>query len=64
MLKLNPRRNALKILAAVAGVVWVLSLPEPDPESIMHYRNAVVVLFAVVYSGKTLYDTLFYDRYA
>lgn len=48
------------IFLAAGGLVL---LPEADSESILHYKNAVVVLCAIILSGKTICDTLFYDRY-
>jgi len=57
-------RVGLKLLALAALTLWVTSLPEAEPDSILHYRNAAVVLFSIAYAGKILFDTLFYDRYA
>ena len=51
----------LSVIFAIAGAL--LLLPEADSESILHYKNAVVVLCAILLSGKTICDTLFYDRY-
>ena len=51
----------LSLIFIVAGAL--ILLPEADSESILHYKNAVVVLCAIILSGKTLCDTLFYDRY-
>lgn len=42
----------------------LMALPPPGPDSILHYKNAVLVLLSVILAGKMLYDTLFYDRYA
>lgn len=57
-------RNGIKLLILGLTALWVVTLPEPNPESLLHYRNAVVVLVSVVLAGKILFDTLFYDRYA
>ncbi len=57
-------RNGFKLLIIALAALWIVTLPEPDPDSILHYRNAVVVLVSLVMAGKILYDTLFYDRYA
>ena len=51
----------LSVIFIAAGAL--ILLPEADSESILHYKNAVVVLCAIILSGKTLCDTLFYDRY-
>ena len=48
------------IFIAAGGLIL---LPEADSESILHYKNAAVVLCAIILSGKTICDTLFYDRY-
>ena len=48
------------IFIAAGGLVL---LPEPDGDSALRYKNAAVVLCAIILGGKTLYDTLFYDRY-
>jgi len=57
-------RNGCKLLIIGLAALWIVTLPEPDPDSILHYRNALVVLMSVVLAGKILYDTLFYDRYS
>ena len=51
----------LSAICLAAGLL-ILS-PEPDSDSVLRYKNALVVLFALIMGGKTLYDTLFYDRY-
>ena len=55
---------AMKVLLAAIITLRLVTLPEPDPDRIMHYRNAISVLFGVGYAGKVLFDTLFYDRYS
>jgi hypothetical protein len=57
-------RNGFKLLILFVAAFWIVTLPEPDPDSILHYRNAVVVLISLLKAGMILYDTLFYDRYA
>jgi hypothetical protein len=57
-------RSCLKLLILVLTALWIVTLPEPDPDSILHYRNAAVVLVSIALAGKILFDTLFYDRYA
>jgi|HubBroStandDraft_4_1064222.scaffolds.fasta_scaffold380478_2 hypothetical protein len=57
-------RNGFKLLILGLAALWIVTLPEPDADTILHYRNAVVVLVSVVLAGKILYDTLFYDHYA
>ncbi len=59
----NLLRNGIKILLIVLAAAWIVRLPEAEPDTLLHYRNAIVVLSAVVMAGKILYDTLFFDRY-
>jgi len=56
-------RSGSKIVIVILASLWIVTLPEPDPDTILHYRNAVVVLVSLAIAGKILYDTLFYDRY-
>jgi hypothetical protein len=44
---------------------WVLEmLPTPTEHIPLRLKNGIVGIVAVLYIGKLLYDTLFYDRYA
>lgn len=57
-------RGGFKLVILLIGTLWVVTLPEPDPDTLLHYRNAVAVLGALITAGKIVCDTLFYDRYA
>jgi putative exporter of polyketide antibiotics len=51
---------------AAALVLWVLvliPLPVFIPQVVAAVRVPLAVLFLVIYLGKLLYDTLFYDHY-
>ncbi len=67
MIRPNVRRLLLRLLIRLSVIFiaagGLLLLPEADGESVLHYKNAGVVLCALIFGGKALYDTLFYDRY-
>jgi len=64
------RRNpwvwlVVRVLVVTLVAALLIALPDtwlPDTDSIVRYKNAIVVLVSVVTSGKFLYDTLFYER--
>jgi hypothetical protein len=46
-------------------VFWILALlPSPSEAIPLRLKNGMVGVVAVLYIGKLLYDSLFYDRYA
>ncbi len=46
-------------------VFWILALlPSPSEAIPLRLKNGIVGVVAVLYIGKLLYDSLFYDRYA
>lgn len=48
-----------------AAVLWaVISVPLPlrDEQLILMLRVPIAVFLFIVYTGKTLYDTFFFDR--
>lgn len=48
------------VVAGVAALIWV---PTPSiPGACVSVKNALVVLCAVLYLGRMLYDTLFLPR--
>jgi hypothetical protein len=51
----------LATILIVAGLL--LFLPDSQNGDILRYKNAMVVLVAIVAIGKILYDTFFYDRF-
>lgn len=51
----------LAAILMIAGVL--LALPEPNNGDVVRYKNALVVLIALVLVGKALFDTFFYDRH-
>jgi hypothetical protein len=38
-------------------------LPSPSESMPLRLKNGLLSIVAVLYIGKSLYDTLFYDRY-
>ncbi len=62
-----PRFGRMVLRALIAAIIlWLgLSVPLPfTPAKFFVYVQVPVVIFLfVIYSGKLLYDTFFYDRY-
>jgi hypothetical protein len=57
-------RSFLYRLSVVITVAWALSLlPSPTESVPLRLKNGIVGIVALLYVGKMLYDTLFYDRY-
>jgi hypothetical protein len=52
-----------KIVAAITAGTVVMLVPLPVSDPVVTARTAIVSFVIVVYIGKTIYDTLFYDRY-
>ena len=54
-----------RVLMATAVAVIVLLLPPPPelPAWVAQVQMPLTILVLVCYSGKLLYDTLFYDHY-
>lgn len=51
-------------LSLIILFFWVLALlPSPTEAIPLRLKNGLVGVIAVLYIGKTLYDTLFYDHY-
>lgn len=51
----------LAVILLVAGLLLIL--PDSPNGDVLRYKNAVVVLAAIVVVGKLLYDTFFYERF-
>ena len=51
------------LAAAILFVVIVLPLPFWTPRWFELFQVPVAVMLFIMYLGKLLYDTLFYDRY-
>ncbi len=51
--------GGVRLFVLVLLCAWIVNLPEPEADSILHFRNAGVVLGAIVLGGKILYDTFF-----
>jgi len=50
--------------AIIAAVAWAaLLVPLPVLEGWLPVKDALIVAGAIFWMGKTLYDTLYYDRY-
>lgn len=57
-------RRVLFQLSVVVILAWALALlPSPSAALPLPLKNSVVVILAIIYSGKLLYDTLFFDRF-
>lgn len=57
-------RSFLYRLSVVITVAWALSLlPSPTETMPLRLKNGIVGVATLLYIGKMLYDTLFYDRY-
>lgn len=49
------------VILLAAGLL--LLLPESQAGDVLRYKNAIVVLVAIICTGKLLYDTFFYERF-
>jgi len=57
-------RRFLYRLSVIILTGWFLALlPSPSEAIPLRLKNGLVGICAVLMLGKTLYDTLFYDRY-
>ena len=57
-------RRFLVKAAVLFLVAWLLMLlPSPVGSLSFAMKNGIVVIATVLYLGKLLYDTLFYDHY-
>jgi hypothetical protein len=57
-------RQLLYRVSVVIIAAWALALlPSPSSALPLPIKNTLVVVVAILYSGKLLYDTLFFDRY-
>jgi hypothetical protein len=57
-------RRFLYQLSLIILAAWILALlPSPSEAVPLRLKNGLVGICAVLMVGKTLYDTLFYDRY-
>lgn len=51
-------------LSAIAVVAWgLMQIPLPLLDAWLPLRNVVVVLGALIATGKVLFDTFFYERF-
>jgi hypothetical protein len=51
-------------LSVLITIAWAVALlPSPVSTLSFEMKNGAVLIVAVLYAGKLLYDTLFYDRY-
>ncbi len=57
------RRILYRTSLVVVGAWTLALLPSPTPAIPLRLKNGLVGVFAVLMIGKTLYDSLFYDRY-
>ena len=57
-------RALLYKLSVLITVAWAVSLlPSPSMAVPLRAKNGIVAIVALLYTGKLLYDTLFYDRF-
>jgi hypothetical protein len=57
-------RSFLYKVCLLILTAWALALlPSPTEAIPLRLKNGLVGVFAVLWFGKMLYDTLFYDRY-
>jgi len=57
-------RSFLYKLSILITIAWAMVLlPSPFNALSLFLKNGLVVIFTVLYTGKMLYDTLFYDHY-
>jgi hypothetical protein len=57
-------RSFLYKLSILITIAWAMVLlPSPFSALSLFLKNGLVVIFTVFYTGKMLYDTLFYDHY-
>jgi hypothetical protein len=57
-------RQLLYRISVGITVIWALMLlPSPSEAMPLRLKNGLLSIVAVLYIGKSLYDTLFYDRY-
>jgi hypothetical protein len=57
-------RNFLYKLSVLLAIAWLLILlPGPVGALSFEMKNGMVVVITVLYAGKLLYDTLFFDHY-
>ena len=57
-------RQLLYRISVGIAVIWALMLlPSPTEHVPLRLKNGLLSIVAVLFIGKTLYDTLFYDRY-
>ena len=57
-------RALLYKLSVLITVAWAISLLQSPSISVpLRAKNGIVAVVALLYTGKLLYDTLFYDRF-
>ena len=57
-------RSALYKFCVMVAIVWALALaPSPSGAISFQLKNGLLGIACVLYVGKLLYDSLFYDRY-
>ena len=57
-------RQLLYRISVGITIIWALMLlPSPTEALPLRLKNGLLSIVAVLFVGKCLYDTLFYDRY-
>jgi hypothetical protein len=57
------RRFLYKVSVGVTCLWALMLLPSPSEKIPIRLKNGLLSITIVFYIGKSLYDTLFYDRY-
>lgn len=63
-LRLQIRRFVLRLSLIFIAAGILLAVPEPETDSILRFKNVIVVFVVVILIGKLLLDTFFFDRYS
>lgn len=57
-------RLCMRLAAIFLAAGVVLCLPTTAPaESVLRYKDAAAIFFGIVFAGKQLFDTFFYDHF-
>ncbi|MEP6755246.1 MAG: hypothetical protein ABJA67_07085 [Chthonomonadales bacterium] len=57
-------RRALYKFSVAVTCAWIIALlPSPADSVSVQVKNGIVGITCVLYIGKLLYDSLYYDRY-
>jgi len=57
------RRFLYRVSVGITFIWALMLLPSPTESLSLRLKNGLLGVVAVLFVGKSLYDTLFYDRY-